>query len=112
MMSIPNIDKVIYMARARTKGGHHGSSSRTSDGPLDFELSVPGLPGTGTNPEEFFAAGWSACFLSAIKIEAASLPANLLMKVRLPEDVAVGPEVGLGTTDGGNFMQDRLKDTT
>ncbi len=60
MMSIPNMDKVIYMARAHSKGGDHGSRSRTSDGRSDVMLSVPGLPGTETNPEELFAFGWSA----------------------------------------------------
>jgi Ohr subfamily peroxiredoxin len=69
---------------------------------LDVKLSVPGHPGTGTNPEQLFAVGWSACFLSAIKIVAAR------MKVRLPADLAIDTEVDLGTTGGGYLLQARL----
>jgi organic hydroperoxide reductase OsmC/OhrA len=63
------IEKVLYTAKAHTRGGRDGGAERTSDGRLDVKLSVPGTPGTGTNPEQLFAVGWSACFLSAIKIE-------------------------------------------
>ena len=101
-MSITQIEKVLYTAKAHTTGGREGGSSRTSDGRLDVKLSVPGTPGTGTNPEQLFAVGWSACFLSAIKIVAAR------MKVRLPADVAIDPEVDLGTTSGSYFLQTRL----
>jgi Ohr subfamily peroxiredoxin len=66
------------------------------------KLAVPGTSGAGTNPEQLFAVGWSACFLSAIKIVAGR------MKVRLPADAAVDPEVDLGTTNGGYFLQARL----
>jgi len=99
---ITPIEKVLYTAKAHTTGGREGGSSRTSDGRLDVKLSIPGTPGTGTNPEQLFAVGWSSCFLSAIKIVAAK------MKVRLPADVAVDPEVDLGTTGGGYFIQARL----
>lgn len=99
---ITPIEKVLYTAKAHTTGGREGGSSRTSDGRLDVGLSVPGGSGTGTNPEQLFAVGWSACFLSAIKIVAAK------MKVRLPADVAVDPEVDLGTAGGGHFIQARL----
>ena len=101
-MSITPIEKVIYTAKAHTTGGRDGGSSRTSDGRLDVKLSIPGTPGTGTNPEQLFAVGWSACFLSAIKIVAAR------MKVRLPADLAIDPEVDLGTTGGGYLLQARL----
>jgi Ohr subfamily peroxiredoxin len=101
-MSITQIDKVLYTARAHTIGGREGGESRTSDGRLDVKLSVPGTPGTGTNPEQLFAAGWSSCFLSAIKIVAH------VMKVKLPPDVAVDAEVDLGTTNGSYFIQARL----
>ena len=101
-MSITPIDKVLYTAKAHTTGGREGGSSRTSDGHLDVKLSVPGTPGTSTNPEQLFAVGWSACFLSAMKIVAAK------MKVRLPADVAIDPEVDLGTTSGSYFLQARL----
>jgi len=96
------IEKVLYTAKAHTTGGRDGGSSRTSDGRLDVKLSVPGGPGTGTNPEQLFATGWSACFLSAIKLVAAN------MKVRLPADAAVDAEVDLGTTNGAYFIQARL----
>ena len=62
----------------------------------------PGTSGTGTNPEQLFAVGWSACFLSAIKAVAGK------MKVRLPADLAIDPEVDLGMTNGGYFLQARL----
>jgi lipoyl-dependent peroxiredoxin len=101
-MSITPIEKVIYTAKAHTTGGRDGGVSRTSDGRLDLRLSVPGTPGTGTNPEQLFAVGWSACFLSALKIVAAR------MKVRLPADLAIDNEVDLGMTDGGFFLQVRL----
>jgi Ohr subfamily peroxiredoxin len=69
---------------------------------LDVKLAVPGTHGTGTNPEQLFAVGWSACFLSAIKLVAAK------KKVRLPPDVAIDAEVDLGTTDGHYLIQARL----
>ena len=100
--TITPIEKVIYTAKAHTTGGRDGGASRTSDGRLDVKLSLPGTPGSGTNPEQLFSVGWSACFLSAIKIVAAR------MKVRLPADLAVDPEVDLGTTGGAYFLQARL----
>ena len=87
------IDKVLYTAKAHTTGGREGGASRTDDGRLDVKLSAPGT-GTGTNPEQLFAAGWSACFLSSIKIEAGKA------KVKLPADVAIDAEVDLGKTGG------------
>jgi lipoyl-dependent peroxiredoxin len=101
-MAITQIDKIIYTAKAHTTGGRDGGSSRTSDGALDVKLAVPGTHGIGTNPEQLLAVGWSACFLSAMKIVAARL------RVKLPTDVAVDPEVDLGTTDGHYFIQSRL----
>ena len=101
-MSITPIEKVIYTAKAHTMGGRDGGSSRTSDGALDVKLATPGGPGTGTNPEQLFAAGWSACFLSAIKLVAAK------QKVRLPADVAIDAEIDLGTNDGHYLIQARL----
>lgn len=101
-MSITQIDKVIYTAKAHTTGGRDGGASLTSDGRLDAKFSVPGTSGTGTNPEQLFAVGWSGCYLSAMKIVAAR------MKVKLPPDVAINVEVDLGTTDGHYFIQARL----
>ena len=97
-----SIEKILYTAKAHTTGGREGGASRTSDGHLDVKLSVPGTHGTGTNPEQLFAVGWSACFLSAIKIVAART------KVKLPSDVAVDSEVDLGMADGGYLVQARL----
>jgi osmotically inducible protein OsmC len=84
------LEKVLYTAKAHTTGGREGGASRTDDGRLEVKLSSPGTPGAGTNPEQLFAAGWSACFLSAIKLAAAR------MKVMLPADLAVDAEVDLG----------------
>jgi lipoyl-dependent peroxiredoxin len=100
--TIPPIEKVLYTAKAHTTGGRDGGASRTSDGRLDVKLSIPGKPGEGTNPEQLFAVGWSACFLSALKIVAAK------KKVRLPADVAIDAEVDLGTAGGGYLLQARL----
>jgi len=99
-MTVP--EKVLYTAKAHTTGGRDGGSSRTSDGRLDVKLSIPGTPGAGTNPEQLFAVGWSACYLSALKIVAAR------MKVKLPPDVAVDAEVDLGTAGGAYLIQARL----
>src|SRR5579859_1902614 len=96
------IEKVLYTAKAHTTGGRDGGASRTSDGRLDVKFTVPGTPGAGTNPEQLFAVGWSACFLGAIKLVAAK------MKVRLPADAAVDSEVDLGTNDGHYLIQARL----
>ncbi len=94
--------KLLYTAKAHTTGGREGGSSRTSDGRLDVKLTVPGTPGNGTNPEQLFAVGWSACFLSAVKLVASK------MKVKLPPDVAIDPEIDLLTGDDGYFLKARL----
>ncbi|RST55177.1 organic hydroperoxide resistance protein [Variovorax sp. MHTC-1] len=95
------IDKVVYTGKTHTTGGRSGES-RSSDGNLDIKLSSPGSNGSGTNPEQLFAAGWSACFIGAIGKAAAG------MKVKLPADLAVDAEVDLGTAEGGYFLQARL----
>jgi Ohr subfamily peroxiredoxin len=100
-IAITAIDKVLYTAKAHTTGGREGGASRTSDGHLDVKISPPGSSGTGTNPEQLFAAGRSTCFLSAMKIVAAR------MKVKLPTDAAVDAEVDLGMTNGGYFLRAR-----
>ena len=94
--------KLLYTAKAHTTGGREGGSSRTSDGRLDVKLSVPGTPGTGTNPEQLLAVGWSACFTSAIKIVA------FQKKVKLPSDFSVDPEIELWNGEGGYFLKARL----
>lgn len=83
------LDKVLYTAHAHTTGGRDGAS-RTDDGRLDIALSSPGGAGKGTNPEQLFAAGYSACFIGAMKAVAAR------QKVTLPQDLAVDAEVDLG----------------
>jgi len=95
------LEKVLYTARAHTTGGRDGAS-RSSDGRLDIKLSSPGRPGNGTNPEQLFAAGWSACFLGAMGVAAAK------MKTRLPPDAAIDAEVDLCDTDAEYFLQARL----
>jgi Ohr subfamily peroxiredoxin len=95
------IEKVLYTAKTHTTGGRDGES-RTSDGRLDVKLSTPGTSGTGTNPEQLFAAGWSACFLSAIGLVASQ------KKVSLPANRAVDAEVDLGMNDGGFVLRARL----
>ena len=100
--SIKQMEKVLYTAKAHTTGGRDGGASRTSDGRLDVKLSMPGGPGAGTNPEQLLAVGWSACFLSAVKIVAAR------MKVKLPDDAAIDPEIDLGTGEGGYLIRARL----
>lgn len=94
--------KLLYTAKAHTTGGRDGGSSRSSDGRLEVNLSVPGGPGNGTNPEQLFAAGWSACFIGAIKLVAQK------MKVKLPADVAIHPEVDLWNGSDGYFLKARL----
>jgi lipoyl-dependent peroxiredoxin len=96
------LEKVIYTARAHTTGGRDGGTSRTDDGRLDIKLSVPGTSGTGTNPEQLFAAGWSACFLSALKIVAGK------RRITLPEEVSIDIEVDLGIVHGIHGLAARL----
>ncbi|MEI6000486.1 organic hydroperoxide resistance protein [Paraburkholderia bengalensis] len=95
------IDNVLYTGKTQTTGGREGAS-RSSDGRLDIALSSPGSSGKGTNPEQLFAAGWSACFIGAMGLAARDL------KVALPADTAVNAEVDLGTGEGGYFLQARL----
>ena len=94
--------KVIYTAKTHTTGGRDGGASRSSDGHLDVKLSTPGTAGTGTNPEQLFAAGWSACFESAMAHVARQ------MKITLPPSTAIDAEVDLCTAAGGYFLQARL----
>jgi osmotically inducible protein OsmC len=95
-------DKLFYTAKAHTTGGRDGGASHTDDRRLDVKLSLPGTPGAGTNPEQLLAVGWSACFLSAVKIAAAKA------KIRLPDDVAIDSEIDLNNGDSGYFLTARL----
>lgn len=94
--------KLLYTARTHTTGGREKGSSRSSDGRLDVKLSVPGGPGTGTNPEQLMAAGWSACFESAMALEARKA------KIALPPDLAVDAEIDLNLGVDGYFLRARL----
>ena len=100
-MTITMIEKVLYTAKVHTTGGRDGASV-SSDKRLDIKHSSPGGPGIGTNPEQLFAAGWSACFIGAIGVVASR------MKVSVPKDVAVDAEVDLGTAGNDYFIQARL----
>jgi len=93
--------KVLYTANTHTTGGRDGRA-QSSDNRLDVALSVPGGPGSGTNPEQLFAAGWSACFIGAMRHAAAA------QKVALPADVAVDAEVDLVTRGDAFALQARL----
>ncbi len=95
------LEKVLYTAKVHTTGGRDGAA-RSDDGHLDITLSPPGRVGTGTNPEQLFAAGWSACFISAMGIAANK------MRVALPADRAINAEVDLGTAGGTFSLQARL----
>ena len=94
--------QVIYTAKVHTTGGREGGASRTDDGRLDVKISPPGAAAQGTNPEQLFAAGWSNCFLSAIKLAAAK------KKVRLPDGFAVDAEVDLVSDQGAFSLKARL----
>ena len=93
--------KVLYTARTHTTGGRAGVS-RSSDGHLDIKLSTPSTSGTGTNPEQLFAAGWSACFEGAMGLAARK------MGIVLPADTAIDAEVDLNIADGAYFLRARL----
>jgi osmotically inducible protein OsmC len=94
--------KVLYTARTHTTGGREHGVSRSSDGRLDIKLSIPGTERIGTNPEQLFAAGWSACFEGAMGIAAHK------MKIALPADLAIDAEVDLNLADGAYFLAARL----
>ena len=98
---INEIETVLYTGKTHTTGGRNGEA-RSDDGRLDIKLSAPGSSGSGTNPEQLLAAGWSACFIGAMGKAAAAL------KVTLPSDVAVDAEVDLGKTEDAFFLQARL----
>jgi lipoyl-dependent peroxiredoxin len=94
-------EKLLYTAKTHTTGGRDGAS-RSSDGRLDIKLSTPGTADSGTNPEQLLAAGWSACFESAMGLAARK------MKIALPAGLAIDAEVDLNTADSGYFLRARL----
>lgn len=95
-------EKLLYTAKTHTTGGREHGVSRSSDGHLDVKLSTPGASGIGTNPEQLFAAGWSACFEGAMGIAARK------RKIRLPDDLAIDAEVDLNLDEGAFFLRARL----
>jgi lipoyl-dependent peroxiredoxin len=100
--SSQEVMKVKYTAKTHTSGGRRGGVSRSDDARLDVKFSAPGVPGTGTNPEQLFAAGWSACFISAMGLVASK------MKVTLPADTAIDAEIDLCNSGDVYFLRARL----
>jgi len=99
------IEKVIYQAHAKSTGGRDGTT-RTSDGLLDLKLAVPkemGGPGNGVNPEQLFAAGYSACFIGAMKFVAGT------QKIALPADTSINATVGIGQIPQGFGIEVQLE---
>jgi Ohr subfamily peroxiredoxin len=93
---------VLYTGRTHTTSGGRDGAARSTDGRLDIQLSSPGSTGEGTNPEQLFAAGWSACFIGAIGLAAGKVG------VKLPAGLAVDAEVDLCNARGAYFLQARL----
>ena len=93
---------VLYTGKTHTTSGGRDGAARSPDGRLDLQLSSPGSKGAGTNPEQLFAAGWSACFIGAIGLAAGKLG------IKLPAGLAVDAEVDLCNADGAYFLQARL----
>jgi lipoyl-dependent peroxiredoxin len=102
LATIQHGEKLLYTAMTHTTGGREHGSSRSSDGNLEVRLSLPGSGRPGTNPEQLLAAGWSACFESAIAIAARNL------RVRLLSDPTIDAEVDLNHGDEGYFLRARL----
>jgi osmotically inducible protein OsmC len=99
-----SIEKVVYTAHATSTGGRDGGS-KSDDGKLQVKLAVPkemGGNGDGTNPEQLFAAGYSACFLGAMKFVAGQ------QKAVLPAATSISADVGIGPIPGGFGIQAAL----
>jgi osmotically inducible protein OsmC len=96
------IGKVLHTAKTRTIGGRERGSSRSSDGRLDIRLSIPGSSRIGANPEQLFAAAWSACFESAIALAARK------KRTVLPAEITIDAEVDLNVVNDGHFLSARL----
>ena len=94
--------KVLYTAKTHTVGGRENGHARSSDGELDVRLSQPGSKRPGTNPEQLFAAGWSACFEGAIGVAAQK------KKIALPNGPEIDAEVDLNVGADGFSLSARL----
>ena len=96
------IEKILYTAHATSTGGREGTS-KSSDGVLDVKLTTPkelgGNGAVGTNPEQLFAAGYSACFIGAMKHVA------MMQKISLPADTSIKADVGIGPIPAGFGIQ-------
>jgi len=99
--TMTTLDKVLYTAKAHTTGGRDGQS-KTDDGRLEVTLSSPGTAGTGTNPEQLFAAGYAACFIGAMKAVGG------MKKIAVPDDVSIDSSVDLGKIPAGYGIAVRL----
>jgi osmotically inducible protein OsmC len=103
-----SIEKILYTAHATSIGGREGSS-KSDDGVLDVKLATPkalgGNGATGTNPEQLFAAGYSACFLGAMKHVA------MMQKITLPAETKIDADVGIGPIPQGFGIQVALRVT-
>ncbi|RYF50185.1 MAG: organic hydroperoxide resistance protein [Comamonadaceae bacterium] len=101
-----SIEKIAYRATASAQGGREGKAT-SSDGALNVQLSTPrelgGAGGPGTNPEQLFAAGYSACFLGALKFVAGK------EKVALPADTSITGNVGIGPIPTGFGIEVELQ---
>lgn len=101
-----SIEKVLYRAQARATGGRDGRAVVPDSG-LDLRLTTPrelgGAGGEGANPEQLFAAGYSACFIGAMKFVAGQ------EKIALPQDVSIDGSVGIGAIEGGFGIEVELK---
>jgi Ohr subfamily peroxiredoxin len=99
---VPPSTTLLYTAKTRTTGGRENGASRSSDGRLDVNLATPGAPRIGTNPEQLFAAGWSACFQSAIAEAARKL------RITPPTQTIIEAEVDLTVGADGYLLSARL----
>jgi Ohr subfamily peroxiredoxin len=98
-----HIAKLLHTARTETTGDRDNGASRSSDGLLDIRLSTPGSARIGTNPEQLFAAAWSASFASAIAL------ASRERKITLPAKVRIDAEVDLNLGEYGYLLSARFK---
>ena len=100
------IEKILYLATSKATGGRDGTAT-SSDEAINVRLSTPkelgGAGGSGTNPEQLFAAGYSACFVGALKFVAGQ------QKIRLPEDVSITGHVGIGLIQQGFGIEAELE---
>jgi lipoyl-dependent peroxiredoxin len=104
--SIMSIEKVLYRAHAHATGGRDGRAT-VADSKLDFKLTTPrelgGAGGDGANPEQLFAAGYSACFIGAMKFVAAR------DKISMPADASIDSSVGIGQIPNGFGIEVEMK---